>query len=91
LDAQAKQPGQRSLEQVLSEFRGEALEGRVSIRLQDVYKILNGEASREKDKAALFLKSNRIDGITAENVDASPEFLTYLTQLKKIFADRRSW
>lgn len=84
LDAQAKQPGQRSLEHVLSEFRGEAVEGRVSIRLDDVYKILNGEASREKEKAALFLKSNKIDGITAENVDASPEFLTYLTQLKNL-------
>lgn len=80
----AKQPGQRSTEQVLSEFRGEAVEGRVSIRLDDVYRILNGEASREKEKAALFLKSNKIDGITADNVEASPEFLTYLTQLKNL-------
>jgi hypothetical protein len=46
-DVRAKQPGQRSIEQVLSEFRGEAVEGRVSIRLHDVYRILNGDASRE--------------------------------------------
>jgi uncharacterized protein with ParB-like and HNH nuclease domain len=84
LDAQAKQPGQRSLEQVLSEFRGDAVEGRVSIRLHDVYKTLNGEAPREKEKAVLFLKSNKIGGITAENVEASQEFLTYLTQLKNL-------
>jgi hypothetical protein len=84
LDAQAKQPGQRSLEQLLSEFRGEEVEGRVSIRLHDVYKTLNGEAAREKEKAALFLNSNKFDNITAENVEASQEFLTYLTQLKNL-------
>src|SRR5262245_29734968 len=83
-DIRAKQPGQRSIEQVLSEFGGEAVEGRVSIRLDDVYRVLNGEASREKEKAALFLKSNKIEGITAENVEASSEFLTYLTQLKNL-------
>jgi hypothetical protein len=49
-----------------------------------VYRILNGEASREKEKAALFLESNKIEGVTAENVDASPEFLTYLTQFKNL-------
>jgi Protein of unknown function DUF262 len=83
-EVKAKPPGQRSIEQVLSEFRGEAVEGRVSIRLHDVYRILNGDASREKEKAALFLESNKIEGITAENVDTSPEFVTYLTQLKHL-------
>jgi uncharacterized protein with ParB-like and HNH nuclease domain len=83
-EIRGKQPGQRSIEQVLSEFRGERIESRVSIRLHDVYRILNGEASREKEKAALFLESNKIEGVTAENVDASPEFLTYLTQLKNL-------
>ena len=78
----AKPAGQRSIEQVLSEFRGEAVPGQVSIRLNDVYRILRGEASREKEKAALFLESSKFEGVTAENVDASPEFLTYLTQLK---------
>ena len=80
----AKPAGQRSIEQVLSEFGGEAAEGRVSIRLKDVYRVLNGEASREKEKAALFLESNKIDGVTGENVEATPEFLTYLAQLKHL-------
>ena len=83
-EVRGKPPGQRSIEQVLSEFRGEALEGNVSIRLSDVYRTLNGEASREKEKVALFLASNKIEGVTAENVDASLEFLTYLTQLKNL-------
>lgn len=60
-EIRAKQPGQRLIEEVLSEFRGEAVEGRVSIRLDDVYRVLNGEASREKEKADLFLKSNKIE------------------------------
>jgi hypothetical protein len=83
-EVRAVPPGQRSLEQVLSEFRGERIEGRVSIRLQDVYAVLNGKASREKDKADLFLATNSINGITAETVDSSDAFLTYLTQLKNL-------
>jgi len=83
-EARAKPPGQRSIEQVLTEFRGDAITGRVCIRLNDVYRVLKGEASREKEKATLFLDSNGIDGITAENVDSTSEFLTYLTQLKNL-------
>jgi len=83
-EIRTRPPGQRSIEQVLSEFRGEAIEGRVCIRLHDVYRILNGEASREKEKAALFLESSKIAGLTADNVDDSQEFLTYLTQLKNL-------
>jgi hypothetical protein len=83
-DVRAKQAGQRSIEEVLSQFLGEAVDGRVSIRMHDVYRVLNGEASREKEKAALFLESNKINGITAENVEASSQFLTYLTQLKHL-------
>ena len=49
-----------------------------------MYRILKGEATREKEKAVLFLESNKIDGITSENVEASAEFLTYLTQLKNL-------
>ena len=52
---------------------GEAETGRVSLKLHDVYRTLNGEASREKDKAVLFLDSNKIEGITTENVE---EFTT---------------
>jgi uncharacterized protein with ParB-like and HNH nuclease domain len=80
----AKPVGQRSLEDVLSSFSGDAEIGHVSIRLQDVYRTLRGEASREKDKAALFLESNKIEGLTAENVESSDQFLTYLTQIKNL-------
>src|SRR5262249_51043346 len=80
----AKPPGQRSLEEVLSQFIGEPVAGHVSIRLHDVYRVLNGEATREKEKADLFLESNKIENVTPENVEASSEFLTYLTQLKNL-------
>jgi hypothetical protein len=83
-EVRAKPPGQRSIEQVLSQFLGEPVENRVSIRLHDVYRVLNGEASREREKAALFLESNKIEGVTAESVESSTEFLTYLTQLKNL-------
>jgi hypothetical protein len=83
-DVQAKPAGHRSAEEVLSQFLGEPVEGRVSISLHDVYRVLKGDASREKEKADLFLKSNRMEGITAANVETSPEFLTYLTQLKNL-------
>ena len=81
---QAKPAGQRSLEEVLSTVAGEAETGHVSVKLHDVYRTLNGEASREKDKAVLFLDSNKIEGLTTENVEDSPQFLTYLTQLKNL-------
>jgi uncharacterized protein with ParB-like and HNH nuclease domain len=76
--------GQRSLEQVLDEFRGEPTEGHVSIKLDDVYAVLTGKVSREREKASLFLKTNKISGITPDTVDASDDFLTYLTQLKNL-------
>ena len=81
---QAKPAGQRSLEEVLSTVAGDAETGHVSVKLHDVYRTLNGEASREKDKAVLFLASNKIEGLTTENVEDSSQFLTYLTQLKNL-------
>jgi hypothetical protein len=83
-DVREKLPGQRSPEEVLSSFSGEASVNHVSIKVQDVYRTLNGEASREREKAVLFLDSNKIEGLTADNVEASPQFLTYLTQLKNL-------
>ena len=56
----------RSLEQVLSEFRGEPLAGRVCISLHDVYRVLRGEAPRERDKIDLFFKSNTFENIDRE-------------------------
>ncbi len=83
-EVRAKPIGQRSLEEVLNEFSGEPVPGRVSVRLDDVYRVLKGEASREKEKATLFLQTNKIQGLTSDNVEASPEFLSYLTQLKNL-------
>ncbi len=77
-------PGQRTIEQVLHAFQGEVEEGHVCVRLSDVYRILKGEASREREKATLFLESNKIEGLDPLNVDASEEFLIYLTQLKNL-------
>jgi hypothetical protein len=84
IHVRAKPTGQRSLEEVLNQFIGEPVPGHVSIRLHDVYRVLNGEATREKEKADLFLASNKIENITPKNVEASAEFLTYLTQLKNL-------
>jgi len=83
-EARAKQIGQRTLEDTLDDFQGQPAPGRVNVRLDDAYRVLLGEFSREKEKAVLFLKSNNIDGLTEENVESSSEFLTYLTQLKNL-------
>jgi hypothetical protein len=84
LPVRGKPAGQRSLEEVLSSISGEAEIGHVSVRLHDVYRTLKGEASREKDKAVLFFETNKIDGLTSENVEDSPQFLTYLAQLRNL-------
>lgn len=76
--------GKRPLESVLSEFRGDPLRDRVNVLLSDVYRTLKGEAQREKEKVALFLKSNEFDSIDSKNVEESPEFETFLTQLKNL-------
>jgi hypothetical protein len=76
--------GQRTIEEVLSEFRGDALADHVSIALSDVFRSLKGEAPREKDKAQMFLATNKFAHLNDENVDTSLEFVTYLTQLKNL-------
>jgi hypothetical protein len=83
-EVRATAEGRRSIEEVLSEFRGDAVTGHVSINLYDVYRSLKGEVPREKDKAAMFLASNSFANLTEANVDSSNEFLTYLTQLKNL-------
>jgi hypothetical protein len=83
-EVQSVAEGQRKLEEVLSEFRGDALADHVSISLSDVFRSLKGEMPREKDKARLFLTSNKFPNITEDNVDSSREFVTYLTQLKNL-------
>lgn len=76
--------GKRSLEQVLYEFSGESRKGFINIKLSDVYETLGGEYAREKDKADLFLKSSKIDGIDLSNVSDCYEFTLYLTHLKNL-------
>lgn len=83
-EARSTATGKRSLEQVLSEFAGEPLHGHVCVRLDDVYKILRGEHSREAEKAQLFLASNHFPHLREDNVLASEEFLAYLTQLRNL-------
>jgi hypothetical protein len=83
-EVQETPEGKRSIEQMLSEFRGDVLPGHVCISLSDVYRVLRGEAPREKDKIDLFLHSNKIDGLTADNVENSKEFIRFLTQLKNL-------
>jgi hypothetical protein len=80
----ATSESQRTLEEVLKEFRGDALQEHVSVSLSDVFRSLRGEAPREKDKAQLFLTSNKFSELNAENVEDSEEFVTYLTQLKNL-------
>jgi hypothetical protein len=74
----------RSLEGILSEFSGEPTIGKINIKISDVYKILNGEAPREKDKAELFLRSSHISYLNADNILDSYEFTVYLTQQKNL-------
>jgi hypothetical protein len=84
LGVQGVSEGQRALEEVLSEFRGDALVEHVSIAISDVYRSLKGEVPRERDKAQMFLESNKFTHLTVDNVDTAPEFVTYLTQLKNL-------
>ena len=74
----------RSLEDVLSEFSGEPSIGKINIKISDVFKILNGDAPREKDKAELFLGSSHISHLNPDNVLDSYEFTVYLTQQKNL-------
>lgn len=77
-------PSKRTLEQVLREFQSEPRAGAVSISLNHVYRILSGEASREKEKAELYIHSNPSVTQDLATVTASPEFETFLTQAKNL-------
>lgn len=74
----------RSLEQVLSEFSGEPAKGKVNIKLADVFNILNGDASRESEKAALFLKTSTFPHVSEASALKSAEFDVYLTHQKNL-------
>lgn len=74
----------RSLEQALSEFSTTPVAGHVSISLCHVFRMLMGEASREREKAELFLHSNPGINASADEVLASPDFEVFLTQAKNL-------
>lgn len=86
LDAEIRSmpASKRSIENVLSEFRGEPLPGKINILISDVYRILCGEFPREKDKAELFLRSSSIQSVNTDNVLDSYEFTVYLTQQRNL-------
>jgi hypothetical protein len=72
----------RSLESVLSEFRSQPVAGRINIKMSDVYRVLNGDAPREKDQAELFLQTSSFAHLNGQNAIESTEFSAYLTYLK---------
>jgi hypothetical protein len=74
----------RTLEQVLSEFSSETVPGRICIGLHDAYRVLRGEASRERDKVELFMATSVLDFDGPEAAQNSDEFEVYLTQLKNL-------
>jgi hypothetical protein len=76
--------GQRGLEDVLAQFQGEPDPSRASINLRDVYRVLTGDISREREKAELFLVDNSGRLLEGESVDSSETFSSYLTQLRNL-------
>jgi uncharacterized protein with ParB-like and HNH nuclease domain len=74
----------RSLEDVLSEFRSQPVTGKINIKVSDVYRVLNGDAPREKDQVELFLKTSSFPHLNSENAVDSREFAAYLTHLKSL-------
>ena len=51
---------------MLSEFRGEPVPGKVNVKLSDVFRVLNGDAPRERDQAELFMRTCKFPGIIDE-------------------------
>jgi len=74
----------RTLEQVLSEFSNEISPGRICIGMHDAYRVLRGEASREKEKVALFMNTSQLGFSEPELAQNSVEFEAYLTQMKNM-------
>ena len=77
-------PSKRSLEQVLDDLRSDPKPGAISISINHIYRILCGDASREKEKAELYLHSNPSIKLDLEAALISPEFEQYLTQAKNL-------
>ena len=52
--------------------------------MRDVYRVLTGDISREREKAELFLVDNSGRLLEGESVDSSETFSSYLTQLRNL-------
>ena len=69
---------------VLSEFRSQPVAGKINIKISDVYRVLNGDAPRERDQAERFLKTSNLPNLNSQNAVDLPEFAAYLTHLKSL-------
>jgi uncharacterized protein with ParB-like and HNH nuclease domain len=74
----------RTLESALNEFTSQPLPGKITIKLSDVFRVLIGDAPREKDQADLFLRSSPLPQLNGQDVAESEEFAAYLTYLKSL-------
>lgn len=86
LDEQIKQKsdGERSLEDVLQSVSGEESGERLSIKLSDVYKMLCGKISREKDKSQLLASSAKWQTSGESEIESSKLFDQYITYSNKL-------
>jgi len=81
----AKQPpASLDLEQSLNEVTGSEDPDRLSINLAEVYSILEGKVTREKDKAALLAKTKYCTKLSIKEVESSELFENYLIYSNKI-------
>jgi hypothetical protein len=76
--------GDRTLEEVLYEVTGKESSDRLSIKLSNVYDMLEGKTSREKDKATLLAETDFCKKLNLSDVSSSEVFDLYLTISNKI-------
>ena len=75
---------ERTLDQALSEFRGDVPPGHVAINLSDVYQMLRGKLPRERDLIKPFVKSSNLEFASENEAAESPNFGSYITQAKHL-------
>ncbi|HEY6527206.1 MAG TPA: DUF262 domain-containing protein [Cellvibrionaceae bacterium] len=74
----------RNLEQVFDEFRGDVHDGKIGIKLSDVYRMLCGDMPREADRLIPFLESTKLKFDSKEEAERSEAFDSYITQAKNL-------
>ena len=83
-DVLAIPPAKRELEGVLEEFSGSAGKECVSILMEHVYRMTQGEFSREVEKASLAADYPNFAGMSVDEVQKSLDFEIFLTQSKNL-------